>query len=206
MVAGIMVGKWIWWKGAGLWFISTVEPTEFAIDWTVRCERVQLRKTPMFWTMKKMELTFTKMGKIRGPGQFLGRGIRNLVFILPFCSTSLRVLSWVLISATWVSGRTEVIWTGECQPFFSLKKLLVSSASVLVSCAAEQSSPTFQWLSVICVSVKAETLIVCSSDQLCSISLIILALLPGHTCSHPISQSSWPIPTRMREGPYTSNK
>lgn len=41
--------------------------------------------------MEKMELTFTKMGKIRGTGQISGSGVRSLGFILSFCSTSLLV-------------------------------------------------------------------------------------------------------------------
>lgn len=49
MVAGIRVGKVDLVERAALRSISTAEPAEFAVDWTVRCEeRVQLRKTPMF--------------------------------------------------------------------------------------------------------------------------------------------------------------
>ena len=59
--------------------------------------------------MKKMELTFTATGTVRGARRVSGERDENLVRSLSFYSASLLTSSWALVSAKWVSGCVEVM-------------------------------------------------------------------------------------------------
>lgn len=76
---------------AALRSILTAEPTEFAVDWTVRCERESsVKEDPNVLNNGKDGVnTFTKARAASGGLGGFGSGVRSLGFVLSFCSASL---------------------------------------------------------------------------------------------------------------------